>query len=254
MINKKLKLNYSKYKNLIIDEIWALIPARSGSKSIKNKNITNLNGKPLMAYSINHAKKTKYIKRIIFSSDSEKYIEIAKKYGCKDFHLRTKETSSDQASEHSVFFDFIKKRLINGKNVPKYFLHLRPTTPIRKISTINKALEMFLKLNKNYTCLRTMTEMSNPSYRTFRIYRNKLMSIIKKDYDIDKYAIPRQNFHNTYFCNTIADVYLTETILKGKLFGNKVFPMVVKDQYCDIDALKDLKLASILIKNNANSQ
>jgi CMP-N-acetylneuraminic acid synthetase len=253
MINKKLKLNYSKYKNLIIDEIWALIPARSGSKSIKNKNITNLNGKPLIAYSINHAKKTKYIKRIIFSSDSKKYIEIAKKYGCKDFHLRTKETSSDQASEHSVFFDFIKKRLINGKNVPKYFLHLRPTTPIRKISTINKALEMFLKLNKNYTCLRTMTEMSNPSYRTFRIYRNKLMSIIKKDYDIDKYAIPRQNFHNTYFCNTIADVYLTETILKGKLFGNKVFPMVVKDQYCDIDALKDLKLASILIKNNANS-
>ena len=76
MINKKLKLNYSKYKNLIIDEIWALIPARSGSKSIKNKNITNLNGKPLIAYSINHAKKTKYIKRIIFSSDSKKYIEI----------------------------------------------------------------------------------------------------------------------------------------------------------------------------------
>ena len=79
------------------------------------------------------------------------------------------------------------------------------------------------------------------------------MSIIKKDYDIDKYAIPRQNFHNTYFCNTIADVYLTETILKGKLFGNRVFPMVVKDEYCDIDAPKDLRLASILIKNNANS-
>lgn len=253
MINKKLKLNYSRYKNLIVNEIWALIPARSGSKSIKNKNIINLNGKPLIAYSIDHAQKTKYIKKIIFSSDSKRYIEIAKDYGCKNFHYRTKETSSDQASEHSVFFDFIKRRLTNGKNVPKYFLHLRPTTPIRKISTINKAIKKFLKLNKNYTSLRTMTEMSNPSYRTFRIYRNKLMSIIKKDYDIDKYAIPRQNFQNTYFCNTIADVYLTKTILKGKLFGNKVFPMVVNDKYCDIDAPKDLRLASILLKSTANS-
>jgi CMP-N,N'-diacetyllegionaminic acid synthase len=253
MIYKKSKINYSQYKKLIVNEIWALIPARSGSKSIKNKNIANLNGKPLIAYSIIHAKKIKYIKRIIFSSDSKKYVEIAKNYGCKDFHYRTKETSSDQASEHSVFFDFIKKRLINGKNIPKYFLHLRPTTPIRKISTINKALKKFLKLNKNYTCLRTMTEMSNPSYRTFRIHKNKLMSIIKKDYDIDKYAIPRQNFHKTYFCNTIADIYLTETILKGKLFGNKVFPMVVNDEYCDIDSPKDLRLASILIKKNVNS-
>ena len=253
MSKKKLKLNYLEFRSLIINEIWALIPARSGSKSIKNKNIADLNGKPLIAYSINHAKKAKYIKRVIFSSDSKKYIEIAKKYGCKDFHYRTKETSSDQASEHSVFFDFIKTRLINGKEVPKYFLHLRPTTPIRKISTIDKALKNFLKKHKTYTCLRTMTEMSNPSYRTFRIYRNKLMSIIKKDYDIDKYAIPRQNFHKTYFCNTIADVYLTETILKGKLFGNKVFPMVVKDEYCDIDSPKDLRLASILLKNNANS-
>ena len=60
-------------KNNFLDEVWAFIPARSGSKSIRNKNIIKLNGKPLIAHSIYHAKKLKLVKKIIFSSDSLKY-------------------------------------------------------------------------------------------------------------------------------------------------------------------------------------
>ena len=234
-----------------LNEVWAFIPARSGSKSIKNKNILKLNGKPLIAHSISHAKKLKSIQKIIFSSDSLKYIKIAKKYGCKDFHFRTKETSSDKASEHSVFFDYIKHRLINGKKVPKYFLHLRPTTPIRNISTLNKAINTFKKKSKNFTSLRTITHMSNPAYRSFRIKSNKLSAIFKIDYNIDKYCVPRQSFDKTYFCNTIADIYLTSTILKGKLFGNRVFPLVISDDYCDIDEPKDLDLAKFLLQKKS---
>ena len=231
-----------------LNEVWAFIPARSGSKSIKNKNIINLNGKPLIAHSIEHAQKLKQVKKIIFSSDSKKYISIAKKYGCKDFHIRSNLLSSNTASEHSVFFDFIKKRLANKQTVPKYFLHLRATTPVRNIATLKKAIQVFKLKGKGYTSLRTMTHMSNPSYRSFRIKSNKLSSIMKIDYDIDKYCVPRQLFEKTYFCNTIADIYLTSTILKGKLFGNKVFPLVVNDDYCDIDEPKDLDLAKFLIK------
>tara|TARA_Y100000992_G_scaffold234021_1_gene164928 strand:- start:334 stop:1050 length:717 start_codon:yes stop_codon:yes gene_type:complete len=236
---------------MYLDEIWAFIPARSGSKGIKNKNIIKLNNKPLIAHSIEHAKKIKKITKIIFSTDSKKYISIAKKYGCNDFHLRSKKLSSDKASEHSVFLDFIKCRLKTNKKVPKYFLHLRPTTPVRKISTIKKALELFFKKGKNYTCLRTVTLMSNPAYRSFRISSNKLKSIFNEDFDIDKYCVPRQLFDQTYFCNTIADIYHTKTILNGRLFGNKVLPLVVDDDFCDIDEPKDLKMAEYFLKKTS---
>ena len=63
------------------NEIWAVVPARSGSKSIKHKNIKKFDGKPLLAHSIIIAKRSKKISNIIFSSDSQKYINIAKKYG-----------------------------------------------------------------------------------------------------------------------------------------------------------------------------
>ena len=84
-------------------KIIAIIPARSGSKGLKNKNIKKLNGIPLLAYSIIIALKVKGIKKVIFSSDSKKYINVAKKYGCKFFHHRSKKISHDNASEFSVF-------------------------------------------------------------------------------------------------------------------------------------------------------
>ena len=71
-------------------EIWAVIPARSGSKSIKNKNIKSFSGKPLIAHTIIIAKKLKKVKKIIFSSDSQKYYNIAKRYGKIEFHKRSK--------------------------------------------------------------------------------------------------------------------------------------------------------------------
>ena len=70
------------------NQIWAFIPARSGSKSIKNKNIIKLNGIHLIGYSIKFSKKIKKVSKTIFSSDSKKYLKIAKKYGWSDLILR----------------------------------------------------------------------------------------------------------------------------------------------------------------------
>ena len=96
-----------KYK----DEFWGFIPARSGSKGIKNKNIKIINGKPLIFYSIALALKTRGIAKVIFSSDSKKYIKLAKKFGCNNFHIRSKKLSNDKASEFSVFRDFIRNEI-----------------------------------------------------------------------------------------------------------------------------------------------
>ena len=77
------------YVNMkFLNEIWAIIPARSGSKGLKNKNIKLLKGVPLIGYSITAAVKNKYIKKVIFSSDSNKYISIAKKFKCDFYHKK----------------------------------------------------------------------------------------------------------------------------------------------------------------------
>lgn len=230
--------------------IWAFIPARSGSKGLKNKNIIKLNGHPLLAYSIRIAQKIETISKIILSTDSKKYIKIGKMYGCKDFHLRSKKISGDKTSEYEVFIDFIKYRIKKNLSLPKYFLHLRPTTPIRKKETVEKVIKFFLKNYKNCSSLRTVTEMSNPSYRSNKILNGKLCAINKKDFNLDKYFKARQFFPKTYWCNAIVDIYKTKNIMKGFLFGNQVIPYITSDFFNDIDHKNDLEFIKFYLKKN----
>ena len=226
-----------------LNEFWALIPARSGSKGFKNKNIKILAGKHLIGHSLNIAGKCKKIKKIIFSSDSKKYIRIAKKYTCQEFHLRSKKNSSHKASEYSVFREYIDQRISNNQSLPLYFVHLRPTAPIRKIKTINKVLNNFMINKEKCTSMRTATVVDDPPYRTNRIIDGKLCALTKKDFNLDKWFKPRQSFPKTYKCNCIIDIYKTKNILKGFLFGNKVIPFVTSDFKLDIDREIDFIVA-----------
>ena len=83
----------------LIDECWAMIPARSGSKTIKNKNIKKINNKPLIYYSLKFAKDLKFFDKIIFSSDSSKYLKLASKYGR---FISTKEINLPLQIKHQI--------------------------------------------------------------------------------------------------------------------------------------------------------
>ena len=247
-IKDKIKLiNKSMYfKN----EFWAFIPARAGSRELKNKNITKLAGLPLIAYSIKTAKKIKLIKKIVISSDSKKYLKLGKKYGCNELHLRSKKNSGDTSSELSVFKEFINKRISEKKFLPKYFVHLRPTTPVRNAKTVQKGIKFFQSREKNFTGMRSVSHMSEPAYRYFRIINKKLCSINKKDFMVDNYCKPRAYYTQTFKCNCIVDIYKTETILKNKLFGTKVLTFLTKDFINDIDDKHDLRYTEYFIKES----
>ena len=113
-------------------EIWAVIPARSGSKSIKNKNIKSFSGKPLIAQTIIVEKKLKKVKKIIFSRDSQKYYNIAKRYGKIEFHKRSKKNSLDSSTDLDLFKEIVSYFKYKKVNLPEFLIHLRPTTPLRK--------------------------------------------------------------------------------------------------------------------------
>jgi CMP-N,N'-diacetyllegionaminic acid synthase len=221
-------------------EIWAIIPARSGSKDIKNKNIMNLKGKPLIAYSINAAKKSKKISKIIFSSDSKKYYDIAKKYGKLIFHKRPASISGDKSTDFEFFDHFVK----NYKEIlPEYFVHLRPTTPYRDPKIIDQIIEKFLIKKKFFTSLRSLSPISNIIFKSVTIKKKKIYSPLFNTFKLDIINSSRQSYDEAYIPNGYIDIIKTENIFKNFLHGNKVMPMIIKKFIHDIDNLKDFKKA-----------
>ena len=150
-------------------KVTAIIPARSGSKGIADKNILLINNKPLIAFSINAALKSENIDRVIVSTDSEKYAEIARFYGAETPFLRPKNISSDTSTDLEFFEQAINFFEENDNYVPEYFVHLRPTTPLRDPKVMDEAIDKFLNADKSYTALRSCHAMSESSYKTFEI-------------------------------------------------------------------------------------
>ena len=111
----------------------AIIPARSGSKSIKDKNLALLGGYPLIAYSIALAKTTEGVDRVIVSTDSLEYAKIAEKYGAEVPFLRPKALSQDTSTDYDFMSHAVNWFDDNSKIVPDFWIHLRPTTPLRDV-------------------------------------------------------------------------------------------------------------------------
>ena len=123
----------------------AIIPARSGSKGLKNKNLKLINGIPLVAYPILAAKKAKLIKRIILSTDSKKIAKIGKKYGAEVPFLRPKKLATDNSMAMDAYFYTIEKINKNEKSNINEFVVLSPTSPLRTANDIDKAIKIFKK-------------------------------------------------------------------------------------------------------------
>ena len=231
-----------------LNEFWAVIPARSGSKSIKNKNIKKLNGEPLIFHSIKFALKIKKIKTVILSSDSTKYLKISKKFKNLIRHKRKKNASNDKSSDIMVLEDFINFYLKKKYLLPKYFIYFRPTSPVREKRTIEKAINLFKKKGKNYSSLSSINEMSETAFKSVKIQNYKLIGAFN-NLNLDALNIPRQNFPQTYRFNGIIDIFKTKNIFEKKLYGNKVLAFHTKNDFnIEIDTKADFKKVEEFLK------
>ncbi len=230
---------------ILKNKIWAFIPARSGSKSIINKNIKLFCGKPLIYYTFKILQKVN-VDNIIFSTDSKKYVKIANKFGKFQTHLRSKKNSKDKSTDLDVFNEFINQQI----NLPEFFLHLRPTTPFRRPSEIIKAIKIFKKKKRNYSALRSVSKLSNTGYRSLIIKKNILYSMHDNNPFLDRLNIARQNFRDTFIANGYVDIIKTETLLKNKIHGNKVYAFLTHDFNSDIDSIEDFKNHELILKQN----
>ena len=150
-----------------MSKVVAVIPARSGSKGVKDKNIKNLHGHSLLEWSINAAKRSQLIDRVFISTDSPEYARIGEKYGAEAPFLRPDYISGDTSSD----LDFIIHAIEEFNKMdfyPEYLVHIRPTTPIRDPQVIDTAISIFQNDN-HFNSLRSVHKMSESSYKTIEI-------------------------------------------------------------------------------------
>ena len=219
--------------------IVAVIPARSGSKSIKDKNIISYKGKPLIYHSIKTALKSKYINRVIVSTDSSKYKKISMKFGAEVPFLRPKKYSSD----NSIDYDYIlhaSKFLIKNKYYPDIIVLLRPSTPNRTPQIVDKSIKFFIKNLKKYDSMRSVSEFSQPPQKLFMVNKDRLKGFFDKTLTGEYHALPRQKYPKTYLPNGYIDIFKTKFFLKKKLLHGRICPFITKETL-DIDYKKDLK-------------
>ena len=220
-------------------KIIAVITARKNSKSIKNKNMIKINSKPLIQYSIDICKKSKYVNQTLLSSDSDEIIDYCKKKDLKILFKRPFKYSKDNSTDLEVFTHLINFFIDNNITLPNFFIHVRPTCPIRNPLVFDKAIKYFLNnLNKGYTSLRSISLAKENPYKMWQLKNNQLLPLIKNN----KYqSVPRQLIPKTYWQNGYIDIVTPKTILKGSMEGSKILPFIINETIHDIDYLTDLK-------------
>lgn len=222
------------------NEVIAIIPARSGSKGVKDKNIRCLNGYPMIAYSIAVAKMSKLINRVIVSTDSEQYAKVAEYYGAEIPFLRPPELASDQSADIGFISHAINWLYINEQSVPEYLVHLRPTYPIRDCNIINEAI-IKIKNDIMATSLRSAYHADVSPFKWFQMELNGYFKPMYGDMTLDDANKPRQVFPPVYIPDGYVDVLKTSYIVKNNLLhGDKMIGFVV-DKGIDVDTYEDMQ-------------
>ena len=235
-------------------KILCLIPARSGSKGIKDKNIKDFGGYPLMGWTIMQAVKSKHAPnmRIVVSTDSKKYAIIANAYGAETPFRRPKELSQDLSTDYEFINHAVQWLSVNEDYVPDFIVQLRPTQPHRRIEDIDKCIDLFLQHYQEYDSLRTVVTFEKSPYKMYTIERNDTMNNprltplfkeitgIKEPFNQCRQVLPQTYLHNGYI-----DIFKTTLLEEKTISGEKIYPFIMSvDDTIDIDTEADWEKAA----------
>ena len=223
----------------------AIIPARSGSKGLPNKNILMLGNKPLIAYTIEAALKSREFERVIVSTDSLEYKYIAEKFGAKVF-MRSEELSNDKASSFVVIEDVLNKIEITVD----YFVLLQVTSPFRNENHIKESIKVFEKGIDTYDFLVSMQKSDKSSSLIKPIYNSGTL----EEYNIDYSNYSRQKYDEYHPNGAIFIGKVKEYLEQKHFFGKRAKAYFMnKEDSIDIDDSLDFEIA-ITILNKKNKE
>lgn len=219
--------------------ILAIIPARGGSKGVPRKNIKNLAGKPLIVWTIEAAKKSKYIDRLILSSEDDEIIGVAQKYGCEVPFKRPDELSQDDTPSIAPILHVIEQ--IKDYD---YILLLQPTSPLRTVEDIDGAIE-YLFEKKATSCV-SVVEAEQSPYWMYNIVDEKLEKIISQENIVAR----RQELPLAYMLNGAIYLICTKELVENKSFINQntIAYKMSREHSLDIDTQMDFSICELLLE------
>jgi len=222
----------------------AVIPARSGSKGLKDKNIKLLNGKPLLAHSIEAARKSGLFSEIFVSTDSEKYAKIAQEYGANVPFLRSRDLATDTASSWDVVKEAVMKYMNMGKVFDTVAL-LQPTSPLRTAEDIVAGYKKMAEKSANAVIAVCEVDHS-PLWSNTLPEDQSLTNFINRDFA----NIPRQKLPVYYRINGALYIAKTGYLMSSdNIYADGSFAVVMpKEHSIDIDDLMDFIIAEALMK------
>ncbi len=227
--------------------IVAIIPARGGSKGIPRKNLVDIDGKPLIAYSIEHALASKFINRVIVSTEDEEIAQVSRSYGAEIPAMRPEELAEDHVLDLPVYEHMLKYLQETENYKADIVVHLRPTAPYRKSEWIDEAIELLLN-NSEADSVRSVSEPLQHPYRTFEIEDGYLSPIMKHKHP-EPYLLRRQDLPKMYFYNCVIDITKPATVFRKKsMTGDKMLPYIMdSNDVIDIDTKLDLDFARFFL-------
>jgi|TARA_B110000238_G_C16033400_1_gene398551 CMP-N,N'-diacetyllegionaminic acid synthase len=222
----------------IPSNVLCVIPARSGSKGLKDKNIKNFKGKPLIAHTIEYAQKCDLLTKTIVSTDSLYYSEIAKGLGVDVPFIRPKEFAADSSQD----IDFIYHALFECEEYYKiqfdYVVLLRPTSPVRLPNLIERGFDLICS-DPQASSLKAVTKSTEHPYRHWVIEKDNY--IVGYEQDVyEPYNLPRQKLPLVYYSAGDLEIIKRKTIIDGSVSGKKIIPLLLnKKDTVDIDSEDD---------------
>ena len=231
-------------------EILGIIPARGGSKGIPHKNIHPLCGKPLIEYTIDAARGSRYLTRTILTSDSEEIIGVARKYGVEVPFVRPKDLARDDTPALPVIQHAVRWLEEKEDYRPDYIVLLQPTSPLRTSRHINEALGKFIDSGADSIVSVVKVPHNYNPYSVMRLENNYLKPFLAYD---ETNNIRQQK--PVFFARNGAAVYAFtyECLMKkNSIYGEKMLAYeMTRKESIDIDDFLDLKICEMIMKERA---
>lgn len=231
-----------------MSSVLGVIPARGGSKGVPRKNIIDLGGKPLIWYTIQVAKLSGLVDRILVSSEDEEILKIAKNAGAETPFVRPAELAEDHVGDQPVLQHALKTLKQEENYHPDFVLYLKPTIPFRAVEDIQNVLEQLKSPDVDSVRTVTPTTGVNHPYWMFTKGENQLAKPLIDGKSIAKYP-RRQLLPDVYRLNGVVEGLKPQIILNHKsMYGDKmVLVDVPESRAIDIDTMADLEYARFLI-------
>lgn len=232
--------------------ILALITARSGSKSIPNKNLQTIAGRTLLEWTASAAIKAGCFSDVLISTDSTRYVADVLPYGVQAPFIRPDHLSGDSATDLDVIKHTIEF-LDTNRVYPEFIAHLRPTSPLRDPDELQSLVKNFSTEQHRFSAARSVHRMSETAYKCFEVSESgNLVRVFTRESDVDPSNRPKEEFPESFKPNGYLDLISVSHVKEfDALHGNCVKPLLTSE-IIEIDSMYELEVVRALVAQNMN--